>query len=331
MPRSRIRRYLRHGMLPQLAVFEAVARLGSFTRAAEELFMAQPTVSIQIKKLTETLQLPLLEQVGKKILLTEGGRELAAACEEIFGRFGALDDRLASLRDLDHGRLRIAVSSAGKYFIPRLLGTFCTRHPKIEVSMHVDNGRGIRSRMQENADDLYVLSSVPEEVDLVAYPILPNPIEIFAAADHRLAGKRAIPFAQLAEEPFILRETGSATRRIAQELCAQHGVTPRIRMELASNEAIKQAVLAGLGIAFLSRYIVGLDVHNPGLCALDVEGFPLMQQWFIAHPRLRRLPQVASAFLDYVRVNADRDVLSHLEDTHASQDAAARVADKLCR
>jgi DNA-binding transcriptional LysR family regulator len=322
---------MRHGMMPQLAVFEAVGRLGSFTRAAEELFMAQPTVSIHIKKLSETLGLTLIEQVGKKLVLTEAGRELSQACQDIFGRLSTMEDKLAGLRDLDHGRLRIAVSSAGKYFVPRLLGGFCARHPNIEVAMHVDNWTGIRARMQEFADDLYILSMVPQSVELKAYPVLPNPIEVFAPANHPLAKARNIAFAQLADEPFILRESGSATRRITQELFAKYDITPRVRLELASNEAIKQAVIAGLGIALLSRYIVGLDIHNPGLCTLDVQNFPVMQQWFVVHPAGKQLPQVASAFLDHIRANADTDVLSHLEDTHSSQGGASALAAKMAR
>lgn len=331
MPLSKIRRYLRHGMMPQLAVFEAISRLGSFTRAGEELFMAQPTVSMHMKKLTETLGVTLIEQVGKKIIITDAGRELATTCQDIFGRLSAMEDRFTSLRDLDHGRLRIAVSSAGKYFVPRLLGGFCARHPNIDVTMHVDNWQGMLARMQEFADDLYVLSTPPLEIALVSVPILPNPIEVFARSDHALVARRSIPFERLADEPFIMREPGSATRRIMQDLFARHAITPRVRMELASNEAIKQAVLGGLGIALLSRYVVGLDVHNPDLRALDIDGFPLMQQWHIVYPAGKRLPAVATAFVDHVRANADREVLCHLEDTHAAQQGAFAVAKKLVR
>jgi len=310
MPGTRIRRYLRHGLLPQLAVFEAVARLGSYTRAAEELFVAQPTVSIQMKKLSETLGVPLFEQSGKRPILTDAGRELAAACHDIFSRLEQVEERLIGLRDLDHGRLRIAASSFGKYFIPRLLGEFCRRHPKIEVSMHIDNWRGIRQRIQEYADDLYVLSNLPQEPELTAYPLLVDPIEVFAAADHPLAGERSISFGRLADEPFVLREPGSATRRIAQELCAQNGITPRVRMELASDEAVKQSVIAGLGIALLPRRIVSSGRDDEHVCVLDVEGFPVVRQWYIAHQRGKQLPRVASAFLDFARANADTELLT---------------------
>jgi len=319
MAATRIRRYLRHGLLPQLAVFEAVSRLGSYTRAAEELFIAQPTVSIQMKKLSETLGVPLFEQSGKRPILTDAGRELAAACHDIFGRLEQVEERLLGLRDLDHGRLRIAASSFGKYFIPRLLGEFCRRHPNIEVSMHIDNWRGIRSRIQQNADDLYVLSNLPQDQELVTYPLLVDPIEIFAPPNHPLSAERAIPFARLAEEHFLLREPGSATRRIAQEVCALHGITPRVRMELASDEAVEQSVIAGLGIALLPERIVRGSGHEPAVCRLDVEGFPVVRQWYIVHQRGKQLPRVASAFLEFARANVDAESLTR---------APLRVASK---
>jgi LysR family transcriptional regulator, low CO2-responsive transcriptional regulator len=301
MPGTRIRRYLRHGLLPQLAVFQTVAKLGSFTRAAEALFVAQPTVSIQMKKLSETLGVPLFEQTGKKPILTDAGHELAAACKDIFERLEQVEERLVGLRDLEHGRLRIAASSFGKYFIPRLLGEFCKAHPNIEVSLHIDNWRGIRQRLQENSDDLYVLSTLPAEPELTAHPIHSSPIEVYAPLGHPLAGARAIPFRGLADQHFLLREPGSATRRIAQELCEQNGITPRVRMELASDEAVKQSVIANLGIALLPRQIVSSDSKHPQLCVLDVAGFPVVRQWSIAYQREKQLPTVANAFVEFAR------------------------------
>jgi DNA-binding transcriptional LysR family regulator len=164
MPRSRIRRYLRHGMLPQLAVFEAVCRLGSYTRAAEELCIAQPTVSTQMKKLADTLGVPLVESNGKRFAMTDAGRELAAACQDIFLRLERVEERLVALRGLERGRLRVAASSAAKEFMTRLLGRFCARYPTIEVSLHIDNWQGMRTRLRENEDDLYVLLTVPSVV-----------------------------------------------------------------------------------------------------------------------------------------------------------------------
>jgi len=252
------------------------------------------------------------------------GRELATACADIFGRFERLEERMLALRDTEHGRLRVAGSSAAKHFLPRLLGRFCERYPSVEVSLHIDNWRGMRSRIRQGEDDLYVISNPPQEPELVAYPILPHPIGLYAPAGHPLAAVRAIDPAMLAGESFILREPGSATRRVAEELCAQWGIAPRVRMELASNEAIEQAVEDGLGIAFLSCHVVGADVAEKGLCALEVEGLPIMQQWFIVHAKTRALSRIATAFLDYVRANAAAEAFD--EATAAKNNAAKRPA-----
>lgn len=312
MPNTKLRRYLRHGTLPQLAVFDAVARLGSFTRAAEELYMAQPTVSIQIKKLSETVGLPLFEQVGKKIHLTEAGRELHAACRDMFRRLADAEERFSDLRGLRAGRLRLAVAGAAKYFAPRLLGVFCESHPGIEVSLHVTNEDGLLQRLQANLDDLYLFGSRPDASDVVAKPLLPNEFVVIARSDHDLAGKRKIPFETLARENILLRETGSATRRALVGAFERHKLQPRVRMELASNEAIKQAVLGGLGVAVISRYALGLDRGETGIAVLDVKGFPLRAEWCVAHAAGKQLSVVAKAFEHFVVSEAKTAVLDHL-------------------
>jgi DNA-binding transcriptional LysR family regulator len=299
MPANRIRRFLRHGLLPQLAVFQTVARLGSFTRAADELFIAQPTVSIQMKKLSETLGVPLFEQSGKKPILTDAGRELAAACKDIFERLERIEERLTGLRDLEHGRLRIASTSFGKYFVPRLLARFCEQHPNIEVGLHIDNLRSLRQRIQDKSDDLYVMSALPQDLELVAHPVLETPIRVYAPAGHPLAQQRRIAFADLAQEHFLLREAGASTRRIVQARSEAHDIGLRVRMELGSDEAVKQSVMAGLGIALLPQTLVDAEGGN-ALCPLDVEGFPVMQTWHLAYERDKTLPKVATAFIEFV-------------------------------
>lgn len=304
MTRARIRRYIRHGMLPQLAVFEAVSRLGSYTRAAEELHLAQPTVSTQMKKLTDTLGVALLAHNGRRVETTEAGRELARACAEIFGCLARVEERLMGLRNLDQGCLHVAASSASRHFLPQLLSRFCERHPAVEVRLHMDNWRGMQNRLRHGEDELYVLSSLPQEPELTAYPIRPHSIGLYAAAGHPLGERRALAPEALRAEPFILREPGSATRRLADALCARWGFAPRVRMELAANEAIKQAIQDGLGIGLLPDELVGSDLAAEGLCALDVEGLPVLQHWFIAHGRTHVMSRVAAAFLDHVRAEA---------------------------
>jgi DNA-binding transcriptional LysR family regulator len=312
MPQSKIHRYLKHGTLSQLSVFDAVARLGNFTRAAEELYMAQPTVSVQIKKLTETIGLPLFEQVGNHVHVTETGRELQTACREIFQALVKIDDRLASIRGLESGRLWLAVSTTGKYFAPRMLAAFVQQHPGIDVSLQIHNRQTLLERLANDVDDLYLFADPPGDVEVVVQQILPNPMVVFARSDHALAKQKCIPFERLAQEPFLMREPGSGTRTVAEEIFARHGLQPQIRMELSTNEAIKQAILAGLGVSIMSRYTLGLEVEQDQLVTLDVDGFPLERHWYFVYPIGKQLPVVAQAFMDFTRENVQELVLNHL-------------------
>lgn len=307
MPSRALRRYLRHGTLPQLAVFESVARLGSFTRAAEELHMAQPTVSVQAKKLAETVGLPLLEQVGKKIHLTGAGRELQAACDDIFRRLEQLDARLAAMRGLEAGTLRLAVTTTAKYFAPRLLGEFCHEHPGLEVALALLNRQSLLQRLADNLDDLYLFSNPPADIEVVTHPIMPNPMVVVARADHPLATKSGLPFAAIAGEPMLVREPGSGTRMVLEDVFEQQGATPRVRMELGSNEAIKQAILGDLGISILSRHALDADYRREGLAILDVKGFPVERQWYAVYPAGRQLSPAAARFVEFLKDAAGRE------------------------
>lgn len=312
MSESNIRRYLKHGTLPQLAVFEASARLGSFSRAAEEQHLAQPTVSVQIKKLTETVGLPLFEQVGKKIFLTEAGRELYAACKELFHTLGTVDTALADLRGLRAGRLNLAVSTTGKYFTPRLLAAFIQRYPGVEISLHIFNRQTLIDRLEQNEDDLYIFANPPTEQEIVRQIIMPNPMVVFAHADNPLAKERNIPFERIAKEPFLMRERGSGTRMVAQSAFDERGLEPNVRMELSTNETIKQAILAGLGVSILSHHTLGLDTEQPRLAVLDVEGFPIALHWHFVYPVGKQVSAVARAFMDLVRNEGKQLILDHI-------------------
>jgi DNA-binding transcriptional LysR family regulator len=290
-------------MLPQLAVLEASARLGSFTRAAEELHLAQPTVSTQMKKLTETVGLPLFEQVGKKIHLTLAGRALCEGARELMGTFSRVDESLASLRGLDKGRLRLAAGTACEHFLPRLLAAFADRHPAIELSLAIENRRRLIERLAANADDLYVFANPPAEEEVVSQMIAPDPLVAYARRDHPLAQQRAIPLARLAREPFLAREPGSGTRMLADALFERHGLAPRVRLEVSSNEAIRQAVLAGLGISIVSRHALGRDSD---LEVLDVEGLPLERSWRIVYPVGKQVTPIAQAFMALAREEGRR-------------------------
>jgi DNA-binding transcriptional LysR family regulator len=306
MQQGKIRRYLKHGMLPQLRVFEAVARHGSFTRAAEELYLAQPTVSVQIRKLTDTVGLPLLEQIGKRVHPTAVGRELYAACQEIFRTLDGVESALSDIRGLKAGSLRVATSTSGKYLVPRLLAEFSKLHPGIEISLHVNGRESVLDRLADNRDDLYVLSNPPEEDDVVVQRISANPLVVFARAEHPLARERKIPFALFASEPLLMREPGSGTRMITERLYARHGLEPLIGMELGSNEAIRETMLAGLGTAILYRYSLGLGPDFGRLAVLDVEGFPVESHWHLVYPVGKRLSFVTETFMEFARKEAPR-------------------------
>jgi DNA-binding transcriptional LysR family regulator len=312
MPRNKIRRYLKHGTLPQISVFEAVARLGSFTKAAEELYMAQPTVSVQMKKLSETVGLPLVEQIGKRVHLTEAGRAVHAASNNLFATLVELETQLANIRGMNTGRLQLAVSTTGKYFAPRVLAEFVKQHPGVEVSLQIHNRATLLERMAQNLDDLYIFANPPGESDVVTQTILPNPMVPYGPADHPLAKEKNIPFARFAEEPFLIREAGSGTRMIAREIFAEHDIEPKVRMELSTNEAIKQAIIAGLGVSIMSRYTLGLDVTQEQLAVLDVEGFPVEKNWVFAYPVGKQLPMLAQGFMDFTRKVARPLVYDHL-------------------
>lgn len=284
--------------LHQLKVFEAAARHGSFTRAAEELFLTQPTVSMQIKQLTKSVGLPLFEQVGKRLFLTEAGRELFATCRQIFETIAQFEMTVADLKGLKQGQLRLAVITTAKYIIPRLLGPFCQLYPGIDISLQVTNHEGILERMIGNLDDLYIMSQVPDHVDVNLEPFLENPLVVFAPVNHPLAKEKNIPIQRLSEEPFIMREPGSGTRRAVQSLFDEYGVKVKVKLELGSNEAIKQAIAGGLGISVLSRHTLLTDAHEFSI--LDVQHFPIKRTWYIAHPSGKQLSIVARTYYEYL-------------------------------
>ncbi len=307
---------MRHSTLRQLEVFEAIARLKSFTRAAEELFLTQPTVSMQIKKLTEEIGLPLFEQVGKKIYLTDVGEELYQTCLGIFDHLSRFEMIASDMKGLKSGKLRLAVVTTAKYFVPRLLGMFCQKYPGIDVTLKVTNREHILERLTGNQDDLYILGQIPDAVDAVAEIFLDNPLVVLASADHPLATKKKIPIKRICDEPFIMREPGSGTRIATELFFSKYNKKLKVRMELGSNEAIKQTVAGRLGIAVLSQHTLALDAQIGQLAILDVEGFPIERHWYFAYSSGKQLSIVAQTFLSYLR-QAD-NLLDNLTCRHVT-------------
>ena len=294
---NRIRRYFRQGRLSELAVFEASARLGCYTAAARELHLAQPTVSAQIRKLSEAFGMPLFEQVGKRMHPTEAGRRLQAACTEVLGAFARLEESLAHLRDLDAGRLALATSTCAGRIASRMIANFARHHPRLEVVLQIHNREALLERMARDEDDLYLFATPPEE-GVVSQRILAHAVRVFAPSAHELANARSIPFERIAAEPFIGRERGSGTRRRVDAIFRRHGVTPQVRLELPTNEAVEEAVRAGAGITILP---CAEEMPSAGLVVLDVHGFPIEGHLHLSYPVGKALAPAARAFLDFAR------------------------------
>ncbi len=291
---------MKHITLHQLEVFEALARSGSFTRAAEELFLTQPTVSQQIKQLTKAVGLPLFEMVGKRLYLTDAGKDVLTVSQDITERLSQLEMTLADLKGLKQGNLRLAVTTTAKYFVPRLLGAFRQCYPGIKIFLKVTNRQRLLERLTENRDDLYILGQLPSSLDINLCPFLENPLVAIAPHNHPLAQEKNIPLQRFAEEPFIMRESGSGTRMAVENFFAQNKATFNIEMEIGSNEAIKHAIVGGLGVSILSRYVLALDGAKHPLTILDVEGLPIQLHWYVVYPATKQLSIVARTFLEYL-------------------------------
>jgi DNA-binding transcriptional LysR family regulator len=297
--------------LHQLQIFQVAAKHMSFTRAAEELFLTQPTISMQIKQLSQSMGVPLFEQVGKKLYLTEAGQALERTCAHIFHHLDELETTLADLQGLKQGRLSLCVVTTAKYFVPRLLGPFCQQYPGIEVSLQVMNRQQVLERLSDNRDDLYVMGMPPQDLDVVAEPFLDNPLVVLAPLHHPLVGQKQIPLARIATEPFLAREVGSGTRMAVQRLFDQQGLRPKIRMELGSSEAIRQGIVGGLGISVLSQHVLALGGWEHHLAILDVEGFPIPGSWYLVHLKQKRLSVVAKAFAEFLLTQARSEAGLH--------------------
>jgi LysR family transcriptional regulator, low CO2-responsive transcriptional regulator len=290
---------MKQATLHQLQILEAIAKHGSFTRAAEELELTQPTVSQQIKRLTQTIGLPLFEQLGKQIYLTAAGQQVLGASAIISEKFAELEIAIDELKGLKQGRINLVASTTAKYFVPRLLGTFRRKHPEIELALHITNQEGVLARLARNQDDLYFTGRPPSDLEIELRPILENPLVVVAPSNHPLAGKINIALKELATEPFIFREAGSGTRLVVEHFLAENRVAVDVVIELSSNEAIKQAIAGGLGISVLSQHSLDLETQNGLLTILNVEGFPIQRHWYVIYPKGKQLSVAAQTFLDF--------------------------------
>ncbi|MFM7574723.1 MAG: LysR family transcriptional regulator [Snowella sp.] len=291
---------MKQATLHQLQIFEAIAQHGSFTRAAEELFLTQPTVSQQMKQLTKAIGVPLYEQIGKRIYLTDAGKAVLEVGRDISQRFNDLEMTLADIKGLKQGNLKLAAITTAKYFVPRILGTFRQRYPGINISLQIANRQQILDRLANNLDDLYFIGQPPEDLEINLRHFLDNPLVVIAPRNHPLAQEKLISLERLVEEPLIMRESGSGTRMAVESFFAENRLKMRVEMEIGSNEAIKQAIVGGLGLSILSRHSLALEGSQGPLVVLDVEGFPIQKHWYVIYPRNKQLSIVAQTFLDYL-------------------------------
>jgi LysR family transcriptional regulator, low CO2-responsive transcriptional regulator len=296
---------MRRYTLRQLELFAGVARLKSLTRAAEEAHLTQPAVSMQVRQLEEALGLPLFEPDGRGIRPTEAGREFARQVEDVLDRLQNMDELAARWRGVRSGRVRRGVVSTAKYFVPRLLGQFLRTHPGIDFRLSVHNREEILRELRDNTVDLVIMGRPPEGIDATASPFAPNLLGIVSAPEHPLSRRRRMDLDDIAGEPFIVREPGSGTRAAMERVFAEHGVKYRTSMEMASNETIKQAVIAGLGLGFLSLHTVRTEVATGRLALLDVVGLPVRRQWYLVRRAARRLVPAAEEFGQFLLREAE--------------------------
>ena len=289
----------RLGTLRQLEIFLKVAEHGSMSRAAEELFLSHSAVSLQIRKLSDAIGLPLHEVIGKKLYLTEAGREVEATGVQIFDAIRRLDETINNLKGLTSGRLAISVVATAKYFLPRILGPFCRDYPDLDLSFHIGNRAEIMRRLDDNRDDLYIFNGLPQDIDIESYRFLPNPIAVIASSKHRLAGKKGLHWEDLADEKFLMREPGSGTFEAIRQYLDDNNLKRGKTMTIESNEALKYAVVEDMGITMLSAYVLA-DAVGPDLAQLRVKGFPIMSDWYVVHPRAKQLSLIAERFLEFV-------------------------------
>ncbi|HUW26600.1 MAG TPA: LysR substrate-binding domain-containing protein [Gallionella sp.] len=285
-----------HLTLRQLQVFERVASHLNYSRAAEELYLSQPAVSMQIKQLEANIGLPLFEQMGKKIFLTEAGRELLQYSRNIAQQLAEMEVVFDEIKGLEQGKLTLSVVNTANYFMPQLLSKFCRQHPNIQANLQVANRDAVLKQLADNSTDLAVMGQPPDGLDISAGSFMNNPLVVIAAPDHPLAKLKRVKFAQLAQETFLSREKGSGTRSAMERIFAEHHIQPRISMEMETNEAIKQAVQAGMGLGILSQHSIELELETKRLAILNVENFPLLRHWFVAHRSNKRLSSAAAAF-----------------------------------
>ena len=300
--------------LQQLRLFEAVARHGSFTRAAEAIHLTQPAVSIQVKRLEDTLGTALFEQMGKRIYLTAAGKALYDTCSDVFERFDTFENELEELKGEVAGQLNLAAVTTAKYFLPHYLGAFLRLYPKVTPQLKASNRARILERLDGNEDDLYIMATLPERDDIKVHTFLRDELVAFAHPGHPLAKQRQIPLSRLSEERVIFREQGSGIRMTLERLYKEQGIKIEPYMELGSGEAIKQAVMSGIGIAVLSNFSLRMELENKRLILLNVEGLPIQRNWYAIHRKGKHLTSASLKFIEFLQKTDINELAAELKN-----------------
>lgn len=289
----------------QMKLFLALAETGSVSAAAKAMHVTQPTASMQLREVVEAVGLPLYEVISRRVHLTEAGRELAGTVRRMSHDWDLFGQRVASMKGLTCGRLRVAVVSTAKYFVPRLVGSFCRKHPEIDISLEVLNRDGVVRRLRENLDDLYIMSMPPTDIELNDEVFMTNPLVVIAATgDPATTRAKKLRLTELNQQRFILREQGSGTRMAADRHFRKSGFSPDVRLELGSNEAIKESVAGGLGFGVISNHALHGHAREHGVSVVEAEGFPIISHWHIVYPKAKRLSPIADAFKGHLLLNA---------------------------
>jgi DNA-binding transcriptional LysR family regulator len=292
--------------LRQLAVFASVAKHLSFARAAEELHLSQPAVSMQIKELESAVKLPLFERSGRAIRLTMPGEYLLVYARRVLATLKEASDAMAKLRKVQGGRITLGMVSTAEYFLPRVLARFRVRHPGVEMRLAVGNREQLSKLLHDNEVDLAVMGRPPRELDTRAEPFAAHPLGVIASPEHPLARRREIAPKSLDAEPFIVREPGSGTRAAMEQFFRESRIAATPIMEMTSNETIKQAVIANMGLAFVSLHTVALELSVGQLVLLDVSGLPLVRRWYVVNVQGRPLAPAAESFRYFILEHGER-------------------------
>ncbi|MFC3609385.1 LysR family transcriptional regulator [Stutzerimonas tarimensis] len=287
--------------LRQLHVFDAVCATRSYSRAAEEMALTQPAVSLQVRQLEELVGQPLFEYVGKKLYLTDAAEALRQAGADIFRRLDSLDMQLSELQGRLQGQLALAVESSAKYVAPHLFAAFREGQKEVDLQLVVGNRGEIIKRLVDNRDDLVIMSMVPQDMALEFLPFLNNPIVAVAPPGHPLCQAPQLKLQDLEPYRLLVREAGSGTRKACEEYFQQKRAHFSRTLEICSQEAQREAVVAGLGLALLPRHAVSQALASGALRELPVAELPLYRSWCVVYPRGKRLSPVAQAFLAFIR------------------------------